>query len=356
MSQPAPATSPPAFPSFSDIARGFAPGWFAAVMGTGVLALTAHSLSVHWAPLALFAEALHWFNVVLFCVLAVPWLTRWLRFRQAAMATLRHPVQASFYPTFAIALMVLAAQWLAIDGRTGLAEASWWVGAVLTFVFSFAVLFHMFRGEAVDMEHVTPAKFIPAVGLVVIPVAGGPLLELQQGFARDVALLLNTVGLGAGIMMYLGVLGLTLQRKILAKPAVGMLTPTAWIHLAPLGVIPVSLLNLLDQLPFAVPHEPFLLLSLLLWGFGVWWVVMAALLTLAARRAGQMPFALSWWGFTFPLGAFVAASVRLARLTGIGGVELVGVACWLLLLFLWSVTLVRTLRGVASGAVFHPHP
>jgi tellurite resistance protein TehA-like permease len=157
-------------------------------------------------------------------------------------------------------------------------------------------------------------------------------------------------------MMYLGLLGLTLQRKLLAKPAVGLLTPTAWIHLAPLGVIPVSLLNVLDQLPFPVAHEPFLFLSLLLWGFGVWWLVMATLLTLAARRAGQMPFALSWWGFTFPLGAFVAASLRLSPLTGIGAVGVVGIACWALLVVLWSVTLTNTLRGVVSGAVFHPHP
>jgi len=45
-------TSPTAFPSFSDISRSFAPGWFAAVMGTGVLALTTHSLSGRWPFLA----------------------------------------------------------------------------------------------------------------------------------------------------------------------------------------------------------------------------------------------------------------------------------------------------------------
>jgi tellurite resistance protein TehA-like permease len=182
------------------------------------------------------------------------------------------------------------------------------------------------------------------------------LLELQTGAARELALMANVVGLGAGTLMYLGLLGLTLQRKLLAKPAVGILTPTAWIHLAPLGVIPVSLLNVLDQLPFAVAREPFLFISLLVWGFGVWWLVMATLLTWAAHRSGKMPFALSWWGFTFPLGAFVAASLRLSPLTGIGGVDTLGVACWLLLATVWSVTLVRTVRGVVSGAVFQPHP
>ena len=344
------------YPAFADIARTFAPGWFAAVMGTGVLALTTRSLGQHWPVLAPLAEVLHWFNSLLFIVLAVPWLTRWLRFRPAAMQTMMHPVQANFYPTFSIALLVLAAQWLAFSPWVGVALALWWAGVVLHFAFSFAVLFLMFRGEHVAVDHVTPAKFIPAVGLVVIPLAGAPLLPYMDGALREWALTINAIGLGAGSMLYLGLLGITLFRSYMARPAFGILTPTVWIHLAPIGVIPVSLMNLLEQLPFPAAREAALVLMLLVWGFGVWWLVMASLLTLAARAAGQLPFALSWWGFTFPLGAFVAESLRLTRMLGWSSTFAIGIAAWLLLCFLWAVTLVRTARGVASGAIFQPHP
>ena len=61
-------------------------------------------------------------------------------------------------------------------------------------------------------------------------------------------------------------------------------------------------------------------------------------------------------GLHLPLGAFVAASLRLSPLTGIVAVDTVGVACWVLLAVIWSVTLTHTLRGVVSGAIFHPHP
>ena len=344
------------YPAFADIARTFAPGWFAAVMGTGVLALTTRSLGQHWPLLAPLAEALHWFNSLLFIVLAVPWLTRWLRFRPAAMQTMMHPVQANFYPTFSIALLVLAAQWLAFTPWVGVALAFWWLGVVLHFVFSFAVLFLMFRGEHVAVDHVTPAKFIPAVGLVVIPLAGAPLLPYMDGALREWALTINAIGLGAGSMLYLGLLGITLFRSYMARPAFGILTPTVWIQLAPIGVIPVSLMNLLEQLPVPAAREAALVLMLLVWGFGVWWLVMASLLTLAARAAGQLPFALSWWGFTFPLGAFVAESLRLTRMLGWTSTFAIAIAAWLLLCFLWAVTLVRTARGLASGAIFQPHP
>jgi tellurite resistance protein TehA-like permease len=67
---------------------------------------------------------------------------------------------------------------------------------------------------------------------------------------------------------------------------------------------------------------------------------MASLLTLSARAAGQLPFALSWWGFTFPLGAFVAESLRLSKMLGWSSTFAIGVAAWLLLCFFWIVTAV----------------
>ena len=344
------------YPSFSEIARAFAPGWFASVMGTGVLAMTTRLLSRRWPWLEPLAYFLHWGNLLLFFALAVPWLTRWACHRDAALATLRHPVQASFYPTFSMAMLVIAAQFLAFGGHVGWALAFWWPGALLTTVFSFAVLFTMFSGEHVGIEHVTPAKFIPAVGLVVIPIAGGPLLGYVRGDLREWMLLINLFGLGSGLLMYVGLLGLMLQRKYLSKPAFGPLTPTVWIHLAPLGVIPVSLLNVVEQLPFSVPSGVPILFGLLCWGFGVWWLVMASLLTLAARSRGMLPFALSWWGFTFPLGAFVTACFRLAQLTGQMAIGTVGTLAWGLLVFLWLAALMNTARGVISGEIFRPHP
>jgi C4-dicarboxylate transporter/malic acid transport protein len=265
-------------------------------------------------------------------------------------------VQASFYPTFSIALLVLAAQWLAFSSSIEVAMSLWCLGVTLHFVFSFAVLFIVFRGEHVGLDHVTPAQFIPAVGLVVMPLAGGPLLAHMDGAWREWALTINIIGLGAGSMMYLGLLGLTLQRHYLHKPAPGVLTPTVWIHLAPIGVIPVSLMNVVEQLPYSAAREVATVLMLLVWGFGVWWLVMASLLTLAARAAGQLPFSLSWWGFTFPVGAFVGESLRLSQTLGWSCTYAIGVAAWLLLCFFWVITLYRTVRGVASGAIFQPQP
>lgn len=333
----------------------FAPGWFAAVMGTGALAMASFHFGHDFPWLRPWGSGLHYFNFALFIVLAIPWVGRWVLHRPAALATLRHPVQAFFYPTFSIALLILAAQVHLFGGPEALALALWWVGAVMTYGFSFLILFYVFRGEHVALDHVTPGMYIPPVGLVVVPIAGGPLLAVQPEAWRELALLVNFLGLGAGIGMYVAFLALTLYRLVLHKPLQGMLAPTVWIQLAPIGVIVVSLLNLVERMPVSAGREVFVIVALLLWAFGVWWAVMCVLLTLAARQTGQLPFALSWWAFTFPLGAFVAASLKLSAITQWHGIWLIGFVAYLLLNFLWALTLFNTVRGVRSGQLFRPH-
>jgi C4-dicarboxylate transporter/malic acid transport protein len=335
--------------------QAFVPAWFAAVMGTGVLAVTLQFYSALAPALAPLAVALHWLNVVFFVLLAGPWIARWIRHPGAALASLKHPVQAHFYPTFSIALIVLALQFLVFGHHRDIALALWLPGALLTVLFSFVILALVFHGESVTLDHVTPAMFIPPVGLVVIPIAGAPIAAALDPAWRELLLVFNWAVLGAGSLLYVGVLALTMFRYVLGRPVGRPLVPTAWVNLGPLGVIPVSLLNLSEAMPQLGATGVVQVASLLLWGFGLWWLLMAAILTITAARRGELPFALSWWAFTFPLGAFVAASWRLGNQLALAPVTAVGAGALLLLAVLWSITLARTLRGLASGALLRPH-
>ena len=103
----------------------------------------------------------------------------WLPFFSGHEITIYSGIRDLWHSDQVLALLVLAAQWLVFTPYVGVALVLWWLGVALTFVFSFAALFFMFRGEHVAIEHVTPAQFIPAVGLVVMPLAGAPLDRLK---------------------------------------------------------------------------------------------------------------------------------------------------------------------------------
>ena len=47
------------------------------------------------------------------------------------------------------------------------------------------------------------------------------------------------------------------------------------------------------------------------WGFCVLWIALATALTVRTLRRG-MPFALTWWSLTFPVGTFVTGTTQLA--------------------------------------------
>jgi len=335
--------------TWNALVRNFAPGWFAAVMGTGVLAITLQAYSPRADFLSTLGQMLHWFNVGLFAVLTVPWLARWVAHTDAAIAALRHPVQAHFYPTFSIALLVLALQFLIFGKNVGIALPLWIAGTAIGFLFSFAILAIVFNGNAVAAEHVNPAMYIPPVGLVVVPLAGASLAAAADTDWRGVLLMVNWVALGAGFFLYLAVTALTLSRLALHPRLPGPLTVTLWVNIAPPSVLALTITNIATVTPGVGTSGALSAIALMLWGFALWWLVMAAILTLCARRRNELPFTLAWWAFTFPLGAFVAASHRLGGGLNLYPVYYVGFAALVLLAILWALTLVMTVRAIARG-------
>jgi tellurite resistance protein TehA-like permease len=84
-------------------------------------------------------------------------------------------------------------------------------------------------------------------------------------------------------------------------------------------------------------------------------MAIAALITLRALRRG-LPFSLTWWSFTFPVGTVVTGTAELAVPTR--GREFAWLAACLfaMLLAAWGVAFANTLRTAWTGAAFLPAP
>ena len=96
-----------------------------------------------------------------------------------------------------------------------------------------------------------------------------------------------------------------------------------WIVLGPLGQS-VTAAGLLGANAALAVHPELaedlnafaILYGVPVWGFAVLWIALATALTVRTLRRG-MPFALTWWSLTFPVGTFVTGTllvtVRTAR-------------------------------------------
>ena len=339
-----------------DIIRNFSPAWFSSVMGTGILALTSLSYSQYLPVLSSVASFLFYFNILLFAVFLVPWTLRWFLYRKEALADLEHPVMSNFYATIAAAMIVLASDFIVIGKELLIGGLFWFIGTLSTVFFAVLTPYILFKREHVKIDHINPAWFIPPVALIVIPVAGGPIARNFSGLMGEFVTLLNYFGLGAGFFMYVSLLAISMYRFILHHPLPNTLAPTIWINLGPIGVGTIAITSLVNTSTFISVKEPFLVLGFLLWGFGIWWLMIAIAITMHYIKRLRLPYSMSWWAFTFPLGAYVAASHSVYESFNIALVDYIGFALFWLLLALWSITLFHTIRGAYSGMLFRGQP
>jgi len=89
------------------------------------------------------------------------------------------------------------------------------------------------------------------------------------------------------------------------------------------------------------------------WGFAVLWIALATALTIRTLRRG-MPFALTWWSLTFPVGTFVTGTTQLAVHTGLPAFRVAAAVAYVGLLSTWFLVAVRTFRGGVRGNIFAP--
>ena len=334
------------------LVKNLTPSWFASVMGTGILALTSLLYS-HYIPfLKNLACVLFYFNFTLFCILLVPWILRWILFRKEALNDLEHPILSNFYATIAIGMLVLAADFIVIGKNMEIGEIFWFIGTLSTLFFGILTPYLMFKGEHVKLDHINPAWFIPPVGLIVIPIAGSLVIPHVSGIAQEFVIFLNYFGWGAGFFIYLALLAISMYRFILHNPLPNLLAPTIWINLGPIGAGTVALVNLIKNSSFITMQEPFFVFGFLFWGFGIWWVVMAIALTLHYIKRLTLPYAMSWWAFTFPLGAYVAATHTISLLFRVQLIDYIGFALYWLLVIFWLVTSIKTFIHAYHGTLF----
>jgi C4-dicarboxylate transporter/malic acid transport protein len=353
-------------PALTQIVRGFHPGWFGAVMGTGIVATlaylnpggqsglvrTAHVVGVTVAIIT-------WLIAV---AIAVPYLARMFRHPEASLQDLRHPIVGALYATLPAAIIVLAVTTATVGKSVSSADTVFAIvavlaglGALLSFAIGVIFVYILFCGEGAPIEAPNGGWFIPPVVSILIPLALAPLLPRVGSLTARVLLFTGYAAWGVGFFLFVLVAAVLFQRLVFHLLPPAQLAPSIWIGLGPIGAGSLALLKLAHAgVPVwgsdgAVVEKITSVAAAVLWGFGVWWFAIAALTLIRYLRRGGLPYGVGWWAFTFPLGAYTAATIDLARTWHLGLLEWTGVALFLLLIGFWLTVVVRTCQAMRTG-------
>jgi tellurite resistance protein len=212
------------------------------------------------------------------------------------------------------------------------ATGLWVIGAVGQGGLTLAVVANWIGHRTFQTIHIGPAWFIPAVGNVVVPVAGAVL-----GFSE-----ISWLFFSAGLVFWVILLTLVMNRLIFHDPLPARLLPTLVILIAPPAVAFIAYVRLTGDI------DAF---ARILINSGY---VFAAVVATQFGKFARLPFALSWWALSFPVAALTIASFLYAHETGSAAHEFIAGFLLAALVVIVLVLLYKTARAIAARKICVP--
>lgn len=344
------------------------PNWFASVMGTGIVATAAAGLPLQVPGLRGFAEIVWVLAAVWMVFLIVTVGGHWLRHPTVARSHARNPQMAHFYGAAPMALMTVGSGAVLLGGdlvgmraAVDLAWALWAAGTVGGLFTAMSIPYLMFTQYRVEPDAAFGGWLMPVVPPMVSAASGALLLpHMAPGTGRDTMFYGCLAMFGLSLTASFVIITMVWSRLAHYGTSGTARVPTLWIVLGPLGqsITAAGLLGrdatLVLQPPLADGMSVFsIVFGVPVWGFAVLWISLATALTVRTLRRG-MPFALTWWSLTFPVGTFVTGTTQLALHTGLPAFEWAAVVAYVALLSTWVLVAVRTFRGSLRGQLFAP--
>lgn len=338
------------------------PNWYAAVMGTAIVANGAAALPLQLPGLLGFAELVWALSLAALLTLLAGRAVHLTRHRAAAREQLLdNPATAVFYGCPPMALLAVGYGTLVLGGRligTGPAAAVdlalWTVGTLYAVLVAAGIPYLMITRHDLSSLRADPTWLLPVVAPMVAAALGPALIPhltpaLRPTMFYGCYALFGASGLATLIVLPVVFAGLA-YRKL---PAV-VLTPALFLVLGPLGQSTTAVNQLADAARAVAPQLTgtatgfAVLYGVAAIGFALLWLLIALAANLRAWRA-EMPFAMTWWAFTFPVGTCVTGAAGLERHTAFAGLGWLAVALYVLLLAAWVVASVRTVSALGSG-------
>ncbi|HEV7566195.1 MAG TPA: TDT family transporter [Microbacteriaceae bacterium] len=345
------------------------PNWFASIMGTGIVANAAAGLPLVAPGLRGPATVIWMLAATLLVGLGGVTVAHWIGYRKTARSHHLNPVMSHFYGAPPMALLTVGAGTLLL-GRDmiGLQAAVtvdavlWALGTALGLASAVAVPYLTFTRFEIADDSAFGGWLMPIVPPMVSAATGALLIPyVPAGQPRMTMLLACYAMFGLSLVASLIVITLLWARLARHKVGAAAAVPTLWIVLGPLGqsITAVNLLGGDAHLVFPAGWaNAFVFLGVAfgvpVLGFALLWAALALAITIRTARQ-KLPFSLTWWSFTFPIGTCVTGITGLALHTGSVVLQVMAILAFGGLLAGWITAAVRTFQGsVIRGTLFAP--
>lgn len=336
-------------------------------MSTGGLALlVSEGTQPHtFHGLQTIGKVIYIIDLCFFTLVTAIIVTRFIRYPGTFRASLVHPTEGLFAPTFFLSLASIigsvgrygipsCGEWLVVAYRV-----LFWIYFAVTFCVAVGLYMVLFTSSALKIQDMTPAWDLPIFPFML----SGTLATIGAADQPpDQAVPMIIAGLtaqGLGMLMSLLMYACYIRRMIqfgLPRPRS---RPGMFIAVGPPGFTALALIGLAkdypsqynyfgaDEVTIQILQVMATMISIFIWSLALWFFCIALLACLQTWR--EMPFSLSWYAFVFPNVGFTIATIDIGKELKSPAIQWVGSVMTLILIAVYLFVLTRQIKAVASG-------
>jgi tellurite resistance protein TehA-like permease len=326
-----------------DDLRTLHPAYFAMVMATGIVAVSAH---LH--GLRVVAEILFWLNALFLAGLVAATVARVVRHRWAVAKDIRSHGRGVGFFTIVAALSVFGTELDQQRGDDRLAAVFWAIAAILWIVMTYGGLAALMAktdkpplAEGLNGGWLVIVVAPQSVSVLTVLIAAHGLFAGLEPAFMFAALALWLAG-GA---LYLWLMSLIFYRYTFVPMAPGDFAPPDWINMGAAAISTLAAATLVQHAnlsPLVADIAPFVKgLTLFFWAIATWWIPMLVVLGLWRYLISGLPIAYDAldWGGVFPLGMYSVSTFTLMEVLDVPFLAGVSWVFTILALAAWALTL-----------------
>lgn len=197
-----------------------------------------------------------------------------------------HPIKINFFPAFPKGLLIVSIALLSLSITR--ARVFRIVGTSMILVFTL-LIFKAYIDKPFAIKHLNPARFIPVVSNIVVPITGIVVFPQYPEISRFF--------FSVGLLFRLALFILFLNRAIFHHPLPQKLLPTLTILMAPPAIGMIAYTKLQGSTDTFSSGLFFVGCFLLLF------------LLINVKKFLNVKFYLSWWAYSFPLAAMTLSHI-----------------------------------------------
>lgn len=326
------------------------PVYFAMVMATGIISISAAMLG-----LDLLARLLFYLNGVVYIAL---WLLHGLRlywFPQRFIDDMLDHARGPGYFSWVASSAVLGSQFIVLEHAYAAALTLWllsgalWLGLTYTIFTVFAVK----KNKPPLQEGINGGWLLAVVATQAVAVLSAHIAaDWPQPYRLELNFLALSMWLWGG-MLYIWMISLIFYRYYFFPFSPGDLAPPFWISMGAMAISTLAGSLLITNSPGAPYLEsllPFLKgFTIFYWATGTWWIPMLFLLGLWRHVIKRFPLTYDplYWGAVFPLGMYSAATSQMIEAMGFNFLHAIPEVFFYISLLAWSATFFGFMHSAA---------